>query len=229
MSKQKEGQLSMLPNTKPKKQQERNIFNVKAIKEKKYNPMVLDEYYKNIMGEVDSKFTGTLYGGSGAGKSVFALQFANWFANNIGKALYNSHEEAVNKTIQDRVNQWNIDAPKLYFGNKLDYETMCKKIVANKYRLVIIDSVKYMDFTADQLYDFNYRFRKRSICLLMVAFGTGIGSTDGAKDHLHASDVKLYFTKGKIHSHGRYISAPKNITLFKPTVEEVNLFGKANS
>lgn len=198
-----------------KKAVERGIFSIKSIKEKKYNPLPLNSHFTNIMGAIDAKFIAALYGKSGSGKSVFALQFADWFAKNIGKVLYNSHEEGINKTIQDRVNQFGIDAQKLYFGNKLDYDTMCRKIVANKYRLVIIDSVKYMDFTSEQLQDFTHRFRKRSLSLVQVAFGTGKGQTDGAKEHLHASDVKLYFDNGKVYSHGRYISAPKTVQLFK--------------
>ncbi len=194
---------------------ERGIFSVKAIREKKYNPMLLNDEFRNIMGDVDSKFIGTLYGKSGSGKSVFALRFADWFAANIGKALYNSHEEGINKTIQDRIKQFNISSQKLYFGNKLNYDDLCRKIVANKYRLVVIDSIKYMGLTPEQLDDFRHRFRKRTICLLMVAFGTGRGQTDGCKDHLHASDVKLYFDNGKVFSHGRYISAPKTVQIFK--------------
>ena len=128
----------------------RDIYNVKTIREKKYDTLDLGEY-NHLLGECESRFVMTLYGHSGSGKSVFALRFADYFAKYVGKTLYNSHEEKINQTLRDRIKEWNINAPKLFFGNSLKFGRMVDVIRKNRYRAVFIDSVKYMDFTDEQL------------------------------------------------------------------------------
>lgn len=125
----------------------REIFSIKTIKEKQFHTLELESQYSSLMGNPEKKFTGMLYGASGSGKSVYALQFANYFANNFGKVLYNSHEEKVNQTIQDRINNFDIDANKLFIASGVNYDKMCHYIDRNYYRLLLIDSVKYMEFT----------------------------------------------------------------------------------
>lgn len=140
----------------------RKIFNVKAIQAKKYHTIELGRF-NDLFGRPEGKFNAMFYGESGSGKSVLTLQFADYYSQNIGKALYNSHEEGVRQTLRDRINEFNISSDRLYFGNALNYEEMCHKVERNYYRLLIIDSVQYMGFTYDQLKEFRERFAKRHL------------------------------------------------------------------
>ncbi|NDW10472.1 hypothetical protein [Dysgonomonas sp. 520] len=194
----------------------REIFSIKAIREKKFQTLELSEEYASLMGKPEKKFISINYGESGSGKSVFTLKFANYFAKNFGKVLYNSHEEKVNQTIQDRVNNFNIDASKLYIANGLPFDRMCHYIEKNYYRLVIIDSVKYMNFTIDQLKELRERFAKRQLSVMMVDFGSSKGSPASGKDLIHASDVKMYFKDGRVHTISRYLDKPTERQLFVP-------------
>lgn len=193
----------------------RDIVNVKTIRDKKYNTLDLGTY-NELLGKVESKFTMTLYGHSGSGKSVFALRFADYCAKHVGKVLYNSHEEMLNQTIQDRINKWDIDAERLYFGKALIFERMVEAIRKNYYRIVVIDSVKYMRFTAKQLEELQVTFAKRKLSIVMVNFGDKLGVPSGTygKDLLHASDVKCFFKGGHLNVTSRYLSAPVDKVLF---------------
>lgn len=194
----------------------KRIFSIKAIKEKKYQYLDLAPEYAFLMGEAEKKFIGLFYGESGSGKSVFTLQFAAYFARNFGKVLYNSHEEGANKTIQDRVNNFNIDAKRLWIADTFSFEEMCSYIEKNYYRLVIIDSVKYMNFTVDQLKRLRELFAKRQLSIIMIDFGKSKGNPASGIDLLHAADIKLYFKNGRVHALSRYLGKPVEKQLFTP-------------
>lgn len=202
----------------------RDIFNVKTIRDKKYDTLDLGNY-NELFGRCESRFITMLYGHSGSGKSVFALRLADYMAKYVGKTLYNSHEEKINQTIQDRINEWDIDASKLYFGNALDFDRMVDVIRKNYYRAVFIDSVKYMDFTADQLKELRVVFAKRKLSIVMVNFGDkpGVPSGTHGKDLLHAADVKCFFKGGNLNVTSRYLSAPVDKVLFGKKSKDTQL------
>ncbi len=203
----------------------RDIYNVKTIREKKYDTLDLGEY-NHLLGECESRFVMTLYGHSGSGKSVFALRFADYFAKYVGKTLYNSHEEKINQTLRDRIKEWNINAPKLFFGNSLKFGRMVDVIRKNRYRAVFIDSVKYMDFTDEQLKELREVFAKRKLVIVMVNFGEKLGVPAGSwgKDLLHASDVKCFFKGGRLNVVSRYLPVPVDRVLFGAREKQLTLF-----
>lgn len=194
----------------------REIFSVKALREKKYHLMELAPEYARLMGQPERKFTGIHYGESGSGKSVYTLRFADYFAKNFGKVLYNSHEESVNKTIQDRINNFDIDAQRLFVANAINFDRMCDYIQKNYYRLVIIDSVKYMRFNIDQLQELRTRFAKCQLSVIMIDFGKSKGNPASGIDLIHASDTKMYFKDGTVYSSSRYLDKPVQVRLFTP-------------
>lgn len=196
----------------------RKIFNVKSVKERKYHTLDIGKY-KEVFGMPEGKFVAIFYGPAGSGKSSFALQFADFYAKNFGKVLYNSHEEGVRQTLRDRIVEFNVDSAKLYFGNAISFDEMMYKIQRNYYRLVIIDSVQYMGFTYAQLKELRETFQKRHLSIIMVSFGTK-NQPLNAKDHFHASDIKAYFEGGKVHVVSRYLGRVVNKVLFRES--EVN-------
>lgn len=216
---------------------ERKIFNVKSVLELKYE--ILDfgtptdglpaamrdhgQHIRELISVPERNFNGMAYGASGSGKSTWVLKFAWLFSLMFGKTLYATYEERTNKTLQDRIINLGIskaNAPKLYFGRDLTFEEVKHKIKSNHYKLVVIDSVQYSDFTIDMLHDLRLTFKRKKIAFFFVSFGTSKGKTDGAKDLLHASDVKLYFHNGKVLSHGRYIEQQIEKVLFTPLKQE---------
>lgn len=197
------------------------IYNINSILLRKYQTMAMHEYYASLMGNPEPKFIAMFYGPPGSGKSVFALQFADYFAKYFGKVLYNSHEERLKKTIRDRIETYKINARKLHFGDAIGFDQMMEKIHRNRYRMVVIDSVQYMDFTYDQLQELTYEFRKRLLSLLMISFGTGFNSPLRAQDHLFAADIKGYFYTNDDGGFAKFASR------YKPTLVKSKLFSIA--
>ena len=194
---------------------EHRIISIKTLKEKKYETIDMGEYNK-LFGTIQSKFTIMLYGPSGSGKSVFALQLCEELSKH-GKLLYNSHEERDKKTIQDRVINFNINSTKIGLGVSIPFEVMIDKIKKNHYSYVVIDSIQYMQFTYEQLKELNdFAKIKRKFGIIMVSFGNTIESPTRAIDHLHASDVKCFFKGGNVTITSRYTNQPVIKHLFQP-------------
>jgi len=168
-----------------------------------------------------------VYGPPGSGKSTWVLLFVNYLASVYGKVLYNSHEEKLNKTLQDRVRDYlpNGSHPKLYFAPAWPFDYLMAKIKTNKYRVIVIDSVQYMNFSYEQLKQLRDVYKKRQIILVLVSFGTDLNKPVGDTKLLHASDVKIYINDGKLYSKARGKKGYKT-TLFKvaEAVESKTLF-----
>jgi len=192
---------------------EHRIISIKTLKEKKYETIDLGDYNK-LFGTIQSKFIIMLYGPSGSGKSVFALQLCEELSKH-GKLLYNSHEERDKKTIQDRVVNFNINSTKIGLGVSIPFDVMLDKITRNHYSYVVIDSIQYMQLTYEQLKELNdFAKRKRKFGIILVSFGNTMDSPTRAIDHLHASDVKCFFKGGNVTS--RYTNQPVIKHLFQP-------------
>ena len=192
------------------------IMNIKTVKDRHYDTLDMGEYYNNLIGKIESNCSIFLYGTSGSGKSVFALLLADYFAQKHGKVLYNSHEEAIKQSIRDRAINFNISANKLYIGDCIDFEDTIAKIRSNYYRMVILDSVTYMQFTYEQLRTINEAFKKRKLIKVYVSFGTGYKKPTCSNDIMHACDVKIFFNQGIAMIDSRYLHETKKIQLFKP-------------
>ena len=192
------------------------IINIKTLKNKTYDELDLGEYYNSILGRIESKTSIFAYGTSGSGKSVFTLKRSNHFADNVGKAIYCSHEEALKKTIRDRAINFDINSTRLYIGEFIDFDTLVAKIKSNYYRMFIIDSVKYMRFTIDQLHELNALYRKRKIVTVLVSFGSAYKKPDCNFDLMHECDIKMFFDKGTVTVDSRYLDTTKKHRLFTP-------------
>ncbi|OFX62671.1 MAG: hypothetical protein A2066_18730 [Bacteroidetes bacterium GWB2_41_8] len=194
---------------------EHRIISIKTLKEKKYETIDLGDYNK-LFGTIQSKFIIMLYGPSGSGKSVFALQLCEELSKH-GKLLYNSHEERDKKTIQDRVVNFNINSTKIGLGVSIPFDVMLDKITRNHYSYVVIDSIQYMQLTYEQLKELNdFAKRKRKFGIILVSFGNTMDSPTRAIDHLHASDVKCFFKGGNVTITSRYTNQPVIKHLFQP-------------
>lgn len=191
------------------------IISIKTLKEKKYETIDLGKY-NAWFGDVESKFIMMCYGPSGSGKSVLVLQFLEEILKH-GKALYNSHEERLRKTIQQRTINFNINNSKIAIGESLPFDVMLEKIKANHYSYVVIDSIQYMDFTYEQLKELiEFTKRKKKFGIIMVSFGNTMDNPTRAIDHLHASDLKCFFKNGSVTITSRYTDQPIRKQLFSP-------------
>lgn len=208
------------------------VMGIKAIKDRKYHSLrALDQKWIDMFGNLERNFKMTIVGPSTSGKSSLALQFADQLAKRIGKVLYNSWEEGLNQTIQSRINERNISAARLYIADRMPFEELVDKIKRNYYRVVIIDSVKFMGFTYEQYKLLTEIYKTKSF--IFLAHGTSHYSTDGANDIVRAADVKVFVKNGVATIISRYKSDPVEVKLFdynpKAKNGQIGLFQKGGS
>ena len=192
------------------------IISIQTLKQKRYDELDMGDYYNTLLGAIEAKTKIFVYGTSGSGKSVFVIRLADYFANNFGKVLYCSHEEALKKTMRDRANNFDISSKKLYVGEYINFDYMIEKIRRNYYRMLIIDSVQYSQFTYEQLKQLDAEFKKRKLVVILVSFGTALKSPKCNTDIMHACDIKMFFDKGVAIIESRYLSETKKARLFTP-------------
>lgn len=197
----------------------KDTYNINEIMRRNYQSLNLGEYYTSLMGVPEPKFVGMFYGQPGGGKSVFAIQFADYLAKHHGKVYYNSHEERIKRTLRMRIEEFDINATKrLQFGDAVPFNRMMDKIQSNHYRFIFIDSVQYMQFTFDQLQEMSHHFRKRLLSIIMISFGASWGNPDKARELLYASDIKAFFYMEDDYGMAKFASR------YKSTIVKTELF-----
>jgi len=188
-------------------------MSIKVIKERRYHSLdSLDRQWLDLFGDLERNFRMIIYGAPTSGKSSLALMFANHLAKKIGKVLYNSWEEGLNKTVQSRITERGIDAPKLYVADRMPFDELVRVIKSRSYRVVVIDSVKFMDFTYIQYKKLTSLYPHKSFVFL--AHGEAQGRPEGAADIHKACDVKVFVKHGQAKVVSRYLGQPTSIKLF---------------
>lgn len=171
-------------------------------------------------GNPEQNFKAIFYGPSGSGKSVEALKLSQYIAENLGRVLYNSHEEGLGKSLQDRVITHEITSKKITFADRMPFKEMCEKALKGRYKTVVIDSVQDMRFTYSNFKRFRDRFPRKSIILINQA--NARGSLKGSTDILHACDIKARFDGGKITVRSRFLTGYYEGVLFQPKSSKKN-------
>jgi len=197
-------------------------LSIGQLKAKKYETVDLGERYNTLFGIMQTKFVMMVYGRSGCGKSVLVLQLCEELSKH-GKVLYNSHEERDNKTLQDRVNDFEISSKKITIAVSVPFDAMCEKISRGHYSYLVIDSVQFMSFTYEQLKQLIHLFKKKKkFGIIMVSRGDAKYNPKSAIEHLHACDVKCFLKSGHIDVESRYLKAPVSKRLFAPKEQNTN-------
>lgn len=183
------------------------IISVKTLREKRFTQVNIQGLWQNLLGVPERNFRMMMYGPSTSGKSSQALLLVDYLCDELGmKGLYNSFEEGHNKTLQARVVEREIKAATLYFGEKLDFETFCKKMKANRYHIGVIDSVKFMGMTYEEYKQLVALFPRKAF--IFIGHGDSEGQPDyaPAKDILKACDIKFFIKDGEAKISSRYNS-----------------------
>lgn len=121
------------------------VLSAKALRERVFEVMPFEGYWAGLIGQPERNFRLLCYGPQKSGKSTLVLRLADYVAANFGKVFYNSHEEGFSRTLQERIIQNNIEAPRLFFGHKETFDALMDDSFRRRYyRMVVIDSVQYM-------------------------------------------------------------------------------------
>jgi hypothetical protein len=96
--------------------------------------------WASFIGFPNHNFKIMLYGKAGSGKSTFALKFAKYLVENVGKkVLYVAAEEKLSYTLHEKIVRLEITSPNFYIVDKLPSANDLRK-----YDIIFIDSVNML-------------------------------------------------------------------------------------
>lgn len=85
-----------------------------------------------------------LVGSPGVGKSTLALQAAEKYAEKLGRVLLVSGEET-REQIRERADRVGVSLDRLLFADSLDVSDLMNDVMQARARLLVVDSVQYVD------------------------------------------------------------------------------------
>lgn len=179
------------------------LLSVKDLKEKNFKIIQFSPEWAEKYGNPEKGFSALFYGPSGSGKSVEALKLADYIADTHGKVLYNSCEERISKSLQERVQEHGIGSQRLYFGDNMTFEELMAKLEKGRFAAVFIDSLQYMNFTYDQYKQFKKRYP--SVALVFISQVNNRGTVNGGEKFIHAVDIKVNIVAGLAEIRSRFL------------------------
>lgn len=174
----------MRKNTKPKGLS--GVVTSADIVNAQYDTLDLGKYAK-YYGPVASNFDAMFHGEPGGGKTFHLLQFANWFADNIGPVIYISSEEFGSRTLADKINETQSHSKNLHFSRSIN------NIDLNQYAALFLDSVNDAGLTLEQYKQLRERYPHLAAVLILQK--TKDGKFKGGKDWEHEVEIAGEFTK----------------------------------
>lgn len=156
-------------------------------------------------GEVERNFRMLVYGESGNGKTEFIVQLAKYLSG-FGKVYYNSFEQGASKSLQAAFIRNNMQevSGKLVIGDKDPFDHLVKKMGSrNSPKFCIIDSLDYMELTAEQYKELVEKFPHKSFVIICWSAGRR-PKLQAAKDIEYMADIKVRVHEYKAFPRSRF-------------------------
>ena len=131
---------------------------------------------------------------AGQGKSTFAIQFANYLAENFGEVIYISGEEGFSKTLKDKFRNNNAASEHLYLADLITYQDILNEIKPNYFNFIFIDNLDNMRICAQELKELRKLFINSA--LITISQSTKDGKMRGSNEIVHDSDIAVAVSNG---------------------------------
>lgn len=188
----------------------KRAYSVEDILRKRHKTILFTGEFFDAYGEVDRVGMWFIWGGSGSGKSSFAMQLCKELCKH-GTVLYNSREEGVSLTFQDRIERYNMREVKHRFKVvDEDMETFCNRLTKPKSPdFCIIDSWQYCGITFKQYRELRERFPNKLFIFVSHADGKQPAGRP-AKQMMYEATMKIYVEGHRATSKGRFFGKDKD-------------------
>jgi predicted ATP-dependent serine protease len=150
--------------------------------------------WRDFYGQPSVNFHCAIHGMAGQGKSTFAIQFANYLAENFGEVIYISGEEGFSKTMKDKFRNNNTASEHLFLANLCSYQDILNEIKPNIYNFIFIDSLDNMRINAQELKELRKLFINSA--LITIYQSTKDGKMRGSYEIVHDSDIAVAVSDG---------------------------------
>ncbi len=192
-------------------------YSVSNVLSKKFNPLKFTAEWESTLGTPDKAFSSIIFGGSGEGKTEFAIKFAKYLTN-FGKVAYDSLGQGLSATIQNALVRNHMDT----CGNSfilLDREPFDELIIRmskpKSPDFLFIDSVQYTRINKAQYYQLKELMLKKGKGIIWISQAKGKEPKGALADDIRYDvDLKLWVEGFKLFPDGRLNGGGKTFVIF---------------
>lgn len=175
--------------------------------------------WNDFVGQPSKNFHAMIYGRPKQGKSILAVQFAQYLSENFGRVLYIASEEGFSVTLQKKVAEFAQDNPNLDFANYRNFEQIKEALHVRKYQFVFIDSVNFIKITPEDVEDL--KAQNRGTAFITIQQATKNGNFRGSQEFAHNCDMVIRVEAGQASHQGRF-QEPTEMAVFDKPEENAN-------
>jgi KaiC/GvpD/RAD55 family RecA-like ATPase len=145
-----------------------------------------------LVGDPERTGCWILYGGSGCGKTNFAMQVAKYLMQ-FERVLYNAMEEGAADSLTSAVHNAGIamNDRRIQYGDRIQLPELIEVLERHKSpNIVVIDTIQFMDISAREFRDLIHRFKQK---LFVIVSHVKNGQSEGVGDAvLKMASVKWF-------------------------------------
>lgn len=196
-----------------------------------YNKYPFAGKWEKFIGQPSTNFHAMIYGRPKQGKSILAVQLAQYLSEEFGRVLYIASEEGFSVTLQKKVSEFASNNPNLDFANYRNYKEIQEALFSRKYSFVFIDSVNFIKITPEEIEDLKASNKKTAFITIQQA--TKSGNFRGSQEFAHNCDMVIRVESGQASHQGRFQEPTEMAVFDKPESDnkkapETNLGADSN-
>ena len=178
-----------------------------------YFALNFQERWQDFLGQPSTNFHCAIHGMPGEGKSTFAIQFANYLAENFGSVVYVSGEEGFAKTMKDKLNYNNAHSPNLSIADLRTKDELLAEIEPNTFNFIFIDSLDNMRINAVDMKEIKTNYANSA--LITISQSTKDGKMRGSLEIIHDADISIAVSNGVAETtKNRFLEKGKKFNIF---------------
>ncbi|HNQ67957.1 MAG TPA: hypothetical protein PKN32_06245 [Bacteroidales bacterium] len=169
--------------------------------------------WQDFLGLPSTNFHCAIHGMPGEGKSTFAIQFANYLAENFGTVVYVSGEEGFAKTMKDKLSYNNAYSPNLSIADLRTKDELLTEIEPNTFNFIFIDSLDNMRINAIDMKEIKLNYSNSA--LITISQSTKDGKMRGSQEIIHDADISIAVSNGVAETYkNRFLEKGKKFNIF---------------
>jgi len=170
------------------------IVNSQKLKLMKFTTLPFQGKWSMFFGIPSYNFYCLLFGMPGEGKSTFAIQFAKYLSENIGRVVYISSEEGLSKTLTDKFMNNHAESKYLDVADLRTFEDILRVVQPETYNFIFIDSLDDMRIDVDKMKKIRLQYKNSAI--ISISQSTKDGKVRGSNELVHDCDIAVKVENG---------------------------------
>jgi len=188
-------------------------YSVSNILTKKFHPLDFRGQWWESLGRPDKAFSAIIWGGSGSGKTEYAIQWAKYLTN-FGRVAYNSLEQGLSATMQDTIERnymAECEGKFILLDREPFPELLARMKRPKSPNFLFIDSVQYTQINKSQYYELKELMQMKGKGIIWVSQARGKEPKGALADDIRFDvDLKLWvqgfrmFPEGRLNGGGNF-------------------------